>query len=138
MTSLCQDFRRIDQCLAFNKRTNRSDDDAHLGDINLNTPIEVTEQNLMPSHAQLSAEQVVIPPKTREILEAGHDEKKPYNKSKQLSGEQREKILRILGLELKCTLAEYQTSIGISSSSDWVEQISYMNQVVVKIMKSLG
>jgi hypothetical protein len=92
----------------------------------------------MPSHSQLSAEQVVIPPKTTEILDADHREKKPDNKSKQLSSEQREKILKILGLELKCTLAEYQTSIGISSSSDRVEQISYMNQVVVKIAEVSG
>jgi len=38
-------------------------------------------------------------PKTTEMLDADHREKKPDNKSKQLSSEQREKILKILGLE---------------------------------------
>ncbi|KAL7512783.1 hypothetical protein ACHAXN_009815 [Cyclotella atomus] len=114
------------------KRTTQSEDDAHVGDINLNTPIETNDDKSMPSHSQISGEQAVTPPET------SHDEQMPDNKSKQLSGEQREKVLKILGLELKCTLAEYQTSIGISSSSDRVEQISYMNQVVLKIAEVSG
>ena len=54
------------------------------------------------------------------------------------SSDEREKVVQLLGKELKCTLAEYQTSFDLSSSSDRVEQLNYMNAIVLKIAKVKG
>lgn len=118
------------------KQTNKFEDEAHVGDDNLNTSLEMNAKpDDTKSSVDLSTDQVHKSPKAQEKSQPGHDQN---NKTKQLSGEQKEKILQILGLELKCTLAEYQTSIGLSSSSDRVEQINYMNQVVLKISEVSG
>ncbi|KAL3788848.1 LOW QUALITY PROTEIN: hypothetical protein ACHAW5_009205 [Stephanodiscus triporus] len=48
---------------------------------------------------------------------------------------QKEAVLQSLGRELNCTLAEYQTSYDLSTSGDRVEQLNYMNDLVVAIAK---
>mmetsp|Transcript_23915 Transcript_23915/g.51650 ORF Transcript_23915/g.51650 Transcript_23915/m.51650 type:complete len:1248 (+) Transcript_23915:48-3791(+) len=47
-------------------------------------------------------------------------------------------VVEMLGRELKCTLAEYQTSFDLSSSRDRVEQLGYMNDLVLKMAKVRG
>ena len=47
-------------------------------------------------------------------------------------------MLELLGRELKCTLADYQTAFDLSSSSKRVEQLEYMNTIVLKIAKVHG
>ena len=54
------------------------------------------------------------------------------------SSDEREKVVQLLGKELQYTLAEYQTSYDLSSSSDRVEQLNYMNAIVLKIAKVKG
>ena len=121
------------------KRTNSIDEEAHLGDIDINTSFEVEEK-----HDEAVPEQYNSDPaqeKTREVEASQKALSVPVATSiqesdsnrKVLSADQKEKVLKILGQELKCTLAEYQTSLGISSSKDRVEQLDYMNQVVLKI-----
>jgi len=51
---------------------------------------------------------------------------------------QKEAVLQSLGRELNCTLAEYQTSYDVSTSGDRVEQLNYMNDLVVAIAKVSG
>ncbi|KAL7543813.1 hypothetical protein ACHAXR_013129 [Thalassiosira sp. AJA248-18] len=51
---------------------------------------------------------------------------------------QKKEVLEMLGRELKCTLAEYQTSFDLFSSGDRVEHLEYMNNLVVKIAKVGG
>jgi hypothetical protein len=51
---------------------------------------------------------------------------------------QNEAILQSLGRELNCTLAEYQTSYDLSTSHERVEQLNYMNDLVVAIAKVSG
>ena len=51
---------------------------------------------------------------------------------------QKEAVLQSLGRELNCTLAEYQTSYDLSTSSDRIEQLNYMNDLVVAIAKLSG
>ena len=51
---------------------------------------------------------------------------------------EKEKVLQLLGNELKCTLADYQTSYDLSLSSDRIDQLEYMNNLVLKIAKLSG
>jgi hypothetical protein len=51
---------------------------------------------------------------------------------------QREAVLQSLGRELNCTLAEYQTSYDSSTSHERVEQLNYMNDLVLAIAKVSG
>mmetsp|Transcript_25680 Transcript_25680/g.44864 ORF Transcript_25680/g.44864 Transcript_25680/m.44864 type:complete len:505 (+) Transcript_25680:3-1517(+) len=48
---------------------------------------------------------------------------------------QKKAVVEMLGRELKCTLAEYQTSFDLSSSSERIEQLECMNDLVSKIAK---
>jgi hypothetical protein len=48
------------------------------------------------------------------------------------SNPKRQSMLEFLGRELNCTLAEYQTAFDLSSSKERVEQLEYMNDIVVK------
>lgn len=54
------------------------------------------------------------------------------------SNPKRQSMLEFLGRELNCTLAEYQTAFDLSSSKERVEQLEYMNDIVVKIAKING
>ncbi|KAL3822727.1 hypothetical protein ACHAXA_000992 [Cyclostephanos tholiformis] len=59
------------------------------------------------------------------------------NKSSTVNS-QKEAVLQSLGRELNCTLAEYQTSYDLSTSSERVEQLNYMNDLVLAIAKLSG
>ena len=126
------------------KRTNSIDEEAHLGDININTPIEVAgDEEVVPRQCNVNsalnkAGEVEVSRSIPNAMSIQVERAKSANDRKELSAEHKEKVLSILGQELKCTLAEYQTSLGISSSKDRVEQLDYMNQVVVKIAEVSG
>jgi hypothetical protein len=129
------------------------DEEAHLGDINLDTPIEANatpDDSSLHSNADPSTAVVHTSPKAEKSTDNKEESTDSKAKSTdntndktaiekpKLTDKQKEKVLKILGQELKCTLAEYQTSLGISSSSDRIEQLDYMNQVVIKIAEVSG
>mmetsp|Transcript_24428 Transcript_24428/g.48994 ORF Transcript_24428/g.48994 Transcript_24428/m.48994 type:complete len:456 (-) Transcript_24428:34-1401(-) len=51
---------------------------------------------------------------------------------------QQKAVLELLGRELTCTLADYQTGFDLSSSEERIQQLEYMNNVVLKIAKVRG
>ncbi|KAL7469479.1 hypothetical protein ACHAXS_009746 [Conticribra weissflogii] len=51
---------------------------------------------------------------------------------------QQKAVLELLGRELTCTLADYQTGFDLSSSEERIQQLDYMNNVVIKIAKVRG
>ncbi|KAL7521398.1 hypothetical protein ACHAWX_006072 [Stephanocyclus meneghinianus] len=130
-------------------------EEMHLGDVNPNTPVELNDQPDDKTSIHHNRDQA----KTK-VEVSFHDSTKPDSASaneidvnefvaslkrgastngcSNPVSDKREGLLKILGQELKCTLAEYQTSFDISSSSDRVEQLDYMNKVVLGIAEVAG
>ncbi|EJK73363.1 hypothetical protein THAOC_05012 [Thalassiosira oceanica] len=81
----------------------------------------------------------VSPPKVPIIEDMKSDDDRELERQlSNSSSDEREKVVQLLGKELQCTLAEYQTSFDLSSSSDRVEQLNYMNAIVLKIARVKG
>ncbi|KAL3800318.1 hypothetical protein HJC23_003614 [Cyclotella cryptica] len=130
-------------------------EEMHLGDINPNTPVELHDQSddktsIPHNMDQAKAKVKVSFHDSVNIDSTSADEKDlkecvaslkcgaSANSLSNPGSDKRKGLLKILGNELKCTLAEYQTSFDISSSSDRVEQLDYMNKVVLRIAEVAG